>query len=156
SIGREIGFGSGDGVRQGRVGFGSGDGVRAGRSATAESLIIHCPARPGQVATQNFGNGFRPNWVGSRRSFDGRGATRPTFLSTATKTTSSQKKKNLNYSITKTSKRSAGSLPGPRVLHGPRSYSWKTYSLLSEISATSCSKSFFATFCGACPLGWPF
>src|SRR5258707_15143834 len=41
---------------------------RGGRSATADSLISHCPASPGQAAVQNFGNGIRPNWVGSRPS----------------------------------------------------------------------------------------
>ena len=45
--------------------------------AKAELLISHCPARPGQVATQNFGNGFRLNWSDHVLPFDGRGATRP-------------------------------------------------------------------------------
>jgi hypothetical protein len=36
--------------------------------AKAESLISNCPARPEKVLTQNFGNGFRPNWIESRRS----------------------------------------------------------------------------------------
>jgi hypothetical protein len=54
--------------------------------AKAELLISHCPARPGQVATQNFGNGFRPNWVGSRPSLRRSRSDAPTFLSTATKT----------------------------------------------------------------------
>jgi NAD(P)-dependent dehydrogenase (short-subunit alcohol dehydrogenase family) len=54
----------------------------------AELLIGHCPARPGQLATRNFGNGFRPNWVGSRRPLRRSGGcrTRPNSLNIATKT----------------------------------------------------------------------
>jgi hypothetical protein len=40
----------------------------ATRPAKAESLISHCPSRLGQVATQDFSNGLRPSWIGSRCS----------------------------------------------------------------------------------------
>ncbi len=81
--------------------------------AKAESLITHCPGAPGQVATQNFGYGFRPNWVGSRRPLRRSRSDAPCLLETATTSwaprvgqRSSQKDKNPKLLQSKGSKRS--------------------------------------------------